>query len=43
MDRFIPARSGMDLNYASYALGAKENAAGPESDNMLSPTKVSHS
>lgn len=38
MDRFIPARSGIDMKYASYALGAKENTAGPDAD---SPTKVS--
>lgn len=41
MDRFIPARSGLNMDYASFTLGAKENAAAPDaSDNMLSPTKV---
>lgn len=40
MDRFIPTRSGMNMDVASFNLGAKENAGGCDADNMLSPTKV---
>ncbi len=41
MDRYIPARSGMNMDVASYNLGAKENAGTCDADGLLSPSKVS--